>query len=172
MTEESSEPTNENQENSPEEIASEQQAVSTQNKNDGVIKVPEEKVTDEIIKPKKVAETDIKNARLLWAATGTERGAVIKSWDLFQKVKKNKIEYDEVQRLLRKYFEVVQKKANKNLYKWNEEFEIPDIEEPEFENPQPPKRRNIPEGVEFTQAGYIQRWMDEKEKKARMTRWY
>ena len=106
-----------------------------------------------------VKESDREKARTMWVAANTERGEEIKSWRMFQKTN---IEYSEVQRLLRKYFEVSRKVGGKNIYKWNKEFDVPDMQEPEFE-----KTLDYgPKHPEFTQAGYIQRAMDEKEERA------
>lgn len=108
--------------------------ISREAENTNENSLGEDKTTDsshtsetEIGKPEVVKEADRENARNMWAVASTRRGGEIESWDMF---KKSNLDYREVQRLLRKYFEVAGKKGNKNIYKWDPAYEVPGIDDP------------------------------------------
>jgi hypothetical protein len=115
--------------------------------------------------PQTIEDGDLDKARILWKASITEYGGAITRWRLFTK---SNLEYDEVGRFL-KYFKVVRKEGHKNIYKWDsQKWQTPEVKEPDLPIVEYEEPKNIKaslDGIEFTQAGYIERALEEKEER-------
>lgn len=92
---------------------------------------------------KQVSEKDRKSARTMWAALQQEWAPELTRNDM---IFKSKLNTKEVDRLLPKYFSVEKHKNGRHYYKWNQIYEVPTIDDPDWplfeEDPKDPEREN------------------------------
>lgn len=92
---------------------------------------------------KQVSEKDRQGARTVWTALHQEWAPELTKRDI---IFRSKLNANEVGRLLPRYFTITRKKGGTNYYKWNQIYEVPTIDEPDWplfeEDPKDSEREN------------------------------